>query len=43
MIHLETTEHILLCPKECWVEKFRLTTTALEWWSNEAATDLDLD
>ncbi len=41
-IHVETTEHILLCPKEGQIEAFRLATTALERWLNEADTDPDL-
>jgi hypothetical protein len=41
-IHVEMAEHILLCPKEGWIEAFRLTTTALERWLKEAGTDLDL-
>jgi hypothetical protein len=41
-IHVETAEHILLCPKEGWIEAFRLAMTALERWLNEPDMDLDL-
>jgi hypothetical protein len=41
-IHLETAEHILLCPEEGWIEAFRLATTVLEQWLEEADTDPDL-
>jgi hypothetical protein len=43
-IHVETAEHILLCPKEGRIEAFQLATTAtaLERWLNEADTDPDL-
>jgi hypothetical protein len=41
-IHMEMVEHILLCPKDGRIEAFRLATTALERWLNEADTDSDL-
>jgi hypothetical protein len=41
-IHVETAEHILLCPKEGRIEALRLATTALERWLVEANTDPDL-
>ncbi len=41
-INVETAEHILLCPKEGRIEAFRLATTALEQWLDEADTDPDL-
>jgi hypothetical protein len=41
-INVEMAEHILLCPKEGWIEAFRLAMTALEQWLDEADTDLDL-
>jgi hypothetical protein len=41
-IHMEATEHILLCPKEGWIEAFRLAMTALERWLKETDTDPDL-
>ena len=39
---MEMVEHILLCPKDGRIEAFRLATTALERWLNEADTDSDL-
>jgi hypothetical protein len=41
-IHVETAEHILLCPEEGWIEAFWLAMTALERWLKEADTDPDL-
>jgi hypothetical protein len=41
-IHVETTEHVLLCPEVTRVEAFQLSMTALEWWLDEADTDPDL-
>ncbi len=41
-IHVETAEHILLCPKEGRIKAFQLATTALERWLKEADTDPDL-
>ncbi len=41
-IHVETAEHLLLCPEEGQIEAFCLAMTALEWWLKEADTDLDL-
>ncbi len=41
-IHVEAAEHILMCPKEGRIEAFRLAMIALEWWLDEADTDLDL-
>jgi hypothetical protein len=40
-IHVETAEHILLCPEVGRVE-FQLCTTALERWLDEADTNPDL-
>jgi hypothetical protein len=42
MIHVETIEHILLCPKEGSVEEFWLAMSALERWLDAADTDPDL-
>ena len=41
-IHVETAEHILLCPEVGRVEAFQLCTTALERWLDEADTNPDL-
>ena len=41
-IHVETAEHILLCPEVGRVEAFQLCTTALKRWLDEADTDPDL-
>ena len=41
-IHVETAEHVLLCPAFGLVEAFQLCTSALEWWLDEVDTDLDL-
>jgi hypothetical protein len=41
-IHVETAEHVLLCPEVGRVEAFQLCTTALERWFDEADTDPDL-
>ncbi len=41
-IHVEMAEHILLCPKEGRVEVFRLATSALERWLDEADPDPNL-
>ncbi len=41
-IHVETAEHVLLCPEVGRVEAFQLCMTALEWWLDEADTDSDL-
>jgi hypothetical protein len=41
-IHVETTEHILLCPEVGRVEAFQLYTTALERWPDKANTNPDL-
>jgi hypothetical protein len=42
LLHVETAEHILLCPEEGRVEAFWLCTLALEQWLEEADTNLDL-
>ncbi len=42
MIHVETTEHVLLCLEVGRVEAFQFCTTALERWLDEADTDPDL-
>jgi hypothetical protein len=39
---MEMAKQILLCPEEGWIEAFRLATTALERWLDEADTDPDL-
>ncbi len=41
-IHVETAEHILLCPEAGRVEAFQLCTTALERWLDKADTNPDL-
>jgi hypothetical protein len=41
-IHLETAEHVLLCPKEGQVEVFMQLSMALEWWLNKVDTDPEL-
>ena len=41
-IHVETTEHVLLCPEVGRVEAFQLCTTSLERWLDKADTDSDL-
>ncbi len=41
-IHVETAEHVLLCPEVGRVEAFQLGTTALERWLDMADTDPDL-
>jgi hypothetical protein len=41
-IHVETAEHILLCPEVGRVEAFQLCTTALERWLDKADTNPDL-
>ena len=41
-IHVETAKHVLLCLEVARVEAFQLCMTALEWWLDEADTDLDL-
>ena len=41
-IHVETAEHILLCPEVGRVEAFQLCMTTLERWLDEADTDPDL-
>jgi hypothetical protein len=41
-IHVETAEHVLLCPEVGRVEAFQLCTTALERWLEKADTDPDL-
>ena len=41
-IHVETTEHILLCPDIGRVDAFQLCTTTLERWLDKADTDPDL-
>jgi hypothetical protein len=41
-IHMETAEHIMLCPEEGLIDTFQLATTALECWLNEADMDPDL-
>jgi hypothetical protein len=41
-IHVETAEHVLLCPEAGRVKAFLLCTSALEQWLDEADTDPDL-
>ncbi len=41
-IHVETAEHVLLCPEAGRVKAFLLCTSALERWLDEADTDPDL-
>ena len=41
-IHVETPEHVLLCPETCRVKAFLLCTSALKRWLDEADTDPDL-
>jgi Fe2+ or Zn2+ uptake regulation protein len=41
-IHVETADHVLLCPEVGRVEAFQLCMTALERWLDEADTDPDL-
>jgi hypothetical protein len=41
-IHVETAEHVLLCPEVGRVEALQLCTSALERWLDEADTDPDL-
>jgi hypothetical protein len=41
-IHVETAEHVLLCPEAGRVKAFLLCTSALEWWLDEVDTDPDL-
>jgi hypothetical protein len=41
-IHVETAEHVLMCPEVGRVEAFQLSTTALERWLDMADTDQDL-
>jgi hypothetical protein len=41
-IHVETADHVLLCPEAARVKAFLLCTSALERWLDEADIDLDL-
>jgi hypothetical protein len=41
-IHVETAEHVILCPKVGRVEAFMQSSQALEQWLEEANTDPDL-
>ncbi len=41
-IHVETAEHVILCPKEGQVEVFMQLLLALEWWLHDVDTDPEL-
>ena len=41
-IHVETVDHVLLCPEAARVKAFLLCTSAFEWWLDEADIDPDL-
>ncbi len=41
-IHVETVEHVILCPEVGRVETFMQSSQALEQWMEEADTDPDL-
>jgi hypothetical protein len=42
MIHVETADHVILCPKDGQVEVFTQSLLALEWWLYDANTDPEL-
>jgi hypothetical protein len=42
MIHVETAEHVILCPEEGQVEVFMQLLLALERWLHDADTNPDL-
>jgi hypothetical protein len=41
-IHIETAEHVILCPEEGQVEVFMQPLLALEWWLHDVDMDPEL-